>query len=197
MSLWSNTDANTSAPKNAVVSGYGLSANGFTAFNSAQTRADGATTTQLFGVDNAEQTATVYEGGHAGWVLRTVGSGGRAGRVTVETLVAMGSMSGDAEDVVYPDYKITITSQPSAASNTAGGTASFAVVAATSPVGGSLSYQWWVDEDGAGSGAQLSGETSATLSLSDIATSNVYYVVVSATGAVDVTSANAALTITP
>jgi hypothetical protein len=29
---------------------------------------------------------------HAGWVLRTAGSGGRAGRVQYETLVAMGSL---------------------------------------------------------------------------------------------------------
>ena len=41
--------------------------------------------------------------GHAGWVLRTVGTGGRAGRVQEETLVAMGSMSGDAEDTIMKD----------------------------------------------------------------------------------------------
>ena len=35
---------------------------------------------------------------HTGWVLRTVGTGGRAGRVQVETLVAMGSMTGDGAD---------------------------------------------------------------------------------------------------
>jgi len=40
---------------------------------------------------------------HAGWVVRTVGSGGRAGRVQYETLVAMGSMTGDAEDVILKD----------------------------------------------------------------------------------------------
>jgi hypothetical protein len=41
---------------------------------------------------------------HAGWVLRTVGTGGRAGRVQTETLVAMGSMSSDAsDDTVLPD----------------------------------------------------------------------------------------------
>jgi hypothetical protein len=40
---------------------------------------------------------------HAGWVVRKVGTGGRAGRVQYETLVAMGSMSGDAEDSVLPD----------------------------------------------------------------------------------------------
>lgn len=41
---------------------------------------------------------------HAGWVLRTVGQGGRAGRVQYETLVAMGSnLSTDAEDVILKD----------------------------------------------------------------------------------------------
>lgn len=40
---------------------------------------------------------------HAGWVVRKVGSGGRAGRVQYETLVAMGSITGDSEDVVLPD----------------------------------------------------------------------------------------------
>lgn len=41
---------------------------------------------------------------HAGWVRRTVGTGGRAGRIQQEVLVAMGSMSGDqADDIQYPD----------------------------------------------------------------------------------------------
>jgi hypothetical protein len=41
---------------------------------------------------------------HAGWVLRTVGSGGRAGRVQYETLVAMGSITGDgSDDTILPD----------------------------------------------------------------------------------------------
>lgn len=35
---------------------------------------------------------------HAGWVLRTEGSGGRAGRVFYETLVAGSSIQGDADD---------------------------------------------------------------------------------------------------
>lgn len=40
---------------------------------------------------------------HAGWVRRVVGTGGRAGRVQYETLVAMGTITGDAEDDVMPD----------------------------------------------------------------------------------------------
>lgn len=194
MALWSNTDANTSAPKYAVASGVGLSANGFTAFNDAQTLADGATTVQVFGVDTSEQQATI-KGGHAGWVLHTTGTGGRAGRTMVETLVAMGSMSGDAEDTAYPDYRIVISSEPSNASNTVGGSASFSVTAATLPSGGSLSYQWSVDEGQAGSFATISGETNSSLSLADIATDNLYRVAISVSGGATVTSANATLTI--
>jgi hypothetical protein len=44
---------------------------------------------------------------HSGWVQRTVGTGGRAGRIQYETLVAMGTAaatSGDAaDDLVLPD----------------------------------------------------------------------------------------------
>ena len=52
---------------------------------------------------------------HAGWNLRTEGSGGRAGRVTFETLVAMGSLGNDtldngaalvtdaSDDTIFPD----------------------------------------------------------------------------------------------
>ena len=43
------------------------------------------------------------QGAHLGWVKRTVGTGGRAGRVHYETLVAASSMSGDAEDLATPD----------------------------------------------------------------------------------------------
>lgn len=41
---------------------------------------------------------------HAGWVKRTVGTGGRAGRIQYETLVAMGSISSDqSDDIQFRD----------------------------------------------------------------------------------------------
>lgn len=43
------------------------------------------------------------KGFHAGWVVRKVGTGGRAGRVQYETLVAMGSLTDDAEDTIMKD----------------------------------------------------------------------------------------------
>lgn len=62
----------------ATVSGNGISS--------------AAVTVNLDGQDGTNK------GGHAGWVIRTEGSGGRAGRVQIETLVAMGSMTGDGPD---------------------------------------------------------------------------------------------------
>ena len=50
---------------------------------------------------NADQHS---KASHVGWVKRTVGTGGRAGRVQYETLVAMSSITGDAaDDLVLPD----------------------------------------------------------------------------------------------
>ena len=40
---------------------------------------------------------------HVGWVKRTVGTGGRAGRIHYETLVAASSITGDGEDLATPD----------------------------------------------------------------------------------------------
>lgn len=59
--------------------------------------------------DQATATAALGDGAtggsqHAGWVRRTVGTGGRAGRVQYETLVAMGSITGDqSDDVAFRD----------------------------------------------------------------------------------------------
>lgn len=56
----------------------------------------------IYGVDTTEAAVTPQITA-AGWVKQTTGSGGRTGRVTYETLVAMRSISGDAEDTAFPD----------------------------------------------------------------------------------------------
>lgn len=112
MALWSNTDANTSVPKFApsLVNLENTQANSNLVY--ANTTADAfitGTTKGVFGVDTTEQNVDANpKGGHAGWVLRTEGSGGRSGRVHIETLVAMGSMTGDGgaianDDVIFAD----------------------------------------------------------------------------------------------
>ena len=63
------------------------------------------------GLQGATATATATRGsgsgsnvGHPGWVKRTVGTGGRAGRIQYETLVAMSSITGDtADDIEFPE----------------------------------------------------------------------------------------------
>ena len=71
------------------------------------TTAGGATLQGETATAVAELTETGYTKGaaHTGWVLRTVGTGGRAGRVQYETLVAMGgTFSTDAsDDAILPD----------------------------------------------------------------------------------------------
>ena len=102
MSLWGKTDANTSAPKFAVASGLGVSANGSVLY--ANTTPDVFKTNitlGVFGVSTAEKANTSGEAakvGHAGWVLRTKGQGGRADRVTYETIVAGSSVTGAGND---------------------------------------------------------------------------------------------------
>lgn len=55
----------------------------------------------LFGMDDAEVANTQQAGvAHAGWVLKTTGQGGRAGRVQYETLVTITNMSGDGDTTV-------------------------------------------------------------------------------------------------
>ena len=59
-----------------------------------------ATATLGLGADGDDDSRDMA---HIGWVKKTVGTGGRAGRVHYETLVAASSMSGDAEDIATPD----------------------------------------------------------------------------------------------
>ncbi len=58
--------------------------------------------------ETATAVATLGVGGntgfHAGWVRRTVGTGGRAGRIQYETLVAASSIAGDqSDDIEFRD----------------------------------------------------------------------------------------------
>lgn len=139
---------------------------------------------------------------HAGWNLRVEGTGGRAGRVAYETLVAMSSISNDAsDDAVLPDYRITITSQPAntSANTTVGQNATFTVAAASVPTGASFTYAWtYANGTAIATNANVGPTTGATLTVnSAVQTTNAAFrVVVSTAGAASVTSSNATLTIT-
>jgi hypothetical protein len=60
------------------------------------------TATAIFGMGSSGKVGSGLNA-HIGWVKKTVGTGGRAGRVTYETLVAGSSISGDGEDLSSPD----------------------------------------------------------------------------------------------
>jgi hypothetical protein len=167
----------------------------------------------LFGVD--AQEAVVNHGVHTGWVIRTVGSGGRAGRVQEEVLVAMNTIILDSDGQVYPNVSITL-SGPSNGSNTAGAANANVVIFAVSPTlkgntAATLSYQWQVN-NGVGAwvnmsdgnnpqpgGVQKSGVTTNTLTLKPWDTTANGFVfrciVTAADEGVSVTSSNAYITI--
>lgn len=212
MTTWGNTDD----AANSVLEA--LSQLNKTANSANQTNLYGNTTADafvtgakvgLFGVSSGEMQAA-RDGAntkmtHAGWNLRIEGTGGRAGRVSYETLVAMGSISSDgSDDAILPDYKLRITTNPSNASSnaTAGGIATFAVVGRSTPAGATLTYVW--QKWGGSAFANLSNAgaysntTTATMAVLANTASNgeIYRVRVAATGADAIYSSNAVLTIT-
>lgn len=84
----------------APVSGVGIFASQIPAF------VHPSNANSVFFVDTTEMNVPSNKKGqgHAGWVQVKTGSGGRAGRKIVETLVAMGvpqSISGDREDTEF------------------------------------------------------------------------------------------------
>jgi hypothetical protein len=160
---------------------------------------------KIYGVDPSEAVT------HAGWVgIKTyVDSSGNL-RVKSETLVAFSGITtgtatytsyGDAQgdDVIFKDVYIVISSQPSNYSVGVGTTVTFSVTAATVPSGGSLSYQWQKSTTAGGNTfSNIGGETSSTVSIANTNTNNSgyrYRVVVSATGADNVTSNYGTLTV--
>lgn len=156
---------------------------------------------KTFGVDTTEAEATTRD---AGWVLRNTYTDvhGRT-RDKREVLVAMSSISGDAEDTVYPDVTITITSQPQDDSQDAGNNVTLSVTATTLPTGVTLNYRWQ-ESDGTSAFADLtdtgvySNTSNAALTISDNTSLDgyVYRVQISATGAAaNTVSANATLTV--
>lgn len=119
-----NNGGGTSATGLTSGTTYYVIASGLTANAFKVSATDGGSTVDITGTGNNAQffeifdvvnraTATASLGSngtsstkvtHAGWVRRTVGTGGRAGRVQYETLVAAGSIAGDqADDIQFPD----------------------------------------------------------------------------------------------
>ena len=161
-----------------------------------------------FGVNSNEIAAEGGKAAHTGWVLRTTGQGGRAGRVMQEVLVAGGITTDASDDSVYPDYTLRIVTQPSNASANSSDDeqATFSVVGASTPSGATLGYLWqYTTEAGntetwatTASVSGFSDETTDTLTVdaNTISDGTLVRVLVSATGAANVISSSAELTVT-
>jgi hypothetical protein len=210
MPSWGNYDNAANAPYWAVNStivnaaNTKINASAPTAANVAllyqNTSPDVYTTDEtigLFAVDAFEADVN-DEVAHSGWVLRTVGSGGRAGRVQQEVLIATGIIT-DNTSPIYPDATITISSQPGSntANLTVGNTATFRVTASITEgnTAAPLTYQWQRSATIGGSYASVvnatpanttyTGGTSTALVVIPTFTdadNNYYRVVISATG---------------
>lgn len=171
-------------------------------------------TVGVFAVDQNEAGVN----GHVvpGWVLRTTGSGGRAGRVQEETLsiVSVFRTDNNADDTVYPDTSVVVTSQPTGrqyfySNSTFSNTVSFTVAVNAKPDNAAVTYQWQYNSaDGAtgwttirnGSGLSLSnttvsGNTTATLTLAAntiySCNTSVFRALITATPPADITNATA------
>jgi hypothetical protein len=225
MSSWGNNDNAANAPYWAVNStivnaaGVKASAAAPTAANVAllygNTTADVYTTGEtigLFGVDAQEADVANI---HTGWVLKTTGSGGRAGRVQQEVLVALSEMKApDGDAQVYANVSITLTGPDGATvvantsnANSATFTVSPTLVGNTSAT---LSYQWQVNSNTGALGwtnvanstptntGYVGGTTATLLVYPKTAAANAYVfraVVTAADQGVSATSANAVITI--
>ena len=169
---------------------------------------DSSTSAQdVYGISGDEIANNSYLT-HTGWVKRTVGTGGRAGRIFNEVLVAIG-ISGDAgDDTLFPDSVLRFTTQPSdhSTNTTTGAAFSFVVAADSTPAGATLSYQWQTQGPGqstysntADSSSAYDGSTTASLEIIPSALAvgtHLYRCVVSATNAESITSDVATLTLT-
>lgn len=161
------------------------------------------TTKGVFAIDK-DELATA-KAPHTGWVMRTVGTGGRAGRVQYEVLVAGGIASDDSGDTVLDKlYQLVFDTQPSSttSNSSANAVATFTVAAHSVPVGASLSYQWQIKSNGSfvnvTANATYSNVTTATLYIANTTglDNTVYQVFVSAANAATITSNNVTLTVT-
>lgn len=206
MPLWKNTDhaANSTIFAAAQLKKAPNTANRTALFGNTTSNGyfDGVTIGQ-YAVDDKEIAAGGGKVSHTGWVLRTEGQGGRAGRVMTEVLVA-GGITGDAsDDAKFPDYTILIGTQPvnrTVNASSTSNTTTFGVVATSRPTGATLSYLWQANT---GSGfvnaaAGTTGNTTATLTVqaNQFSTGVQFRVLIQATGAANVTSSAAVLTIT-
>ena len=157
----------------------------------------------IYGVDTTEAVA---ETTNPGWIYVNEYTDMHGNpRKKNEVLAAIGSITTDDEDVVFPDTVITINTQPISNTAAAFSAVSFTVVTSTLPVGTTVNHRWqraananasFVDLTNTGT---YTGANTATLSIANnsVAVSgSIYRVQLSAAGVTaNTVSANAVLTI--
>lgn len=229
MSSWGNNDNAANAPYWAVnstivnatdvktVAATPTAANVALLYGNTQVSAyTTGETIGLFGVDAQEADVAGDGVVHTGWVLKTTGTGGRAGRVQQEVLVALSQMKSDGDQQVYANVSIAL-SGPSNGSVVSGSANANSVTFTVSPTltgntSATLSYQWQVNNNTGGvwvnmsngnnaqpGGVQKSGVTTNTLTVTPWNTSSNNFVfrciVTAADQGVTATSANGLITI--
>jgi len=227
MSSWGNNDNAANAPywavnstitKSSAAQVVAMPTAANVAILYANTTADAyivGETIGLFGIDAQEIQAQGHGlGAHAGWNLRTTGSGGRAGRTQTETLVALANLTSDGDAQIYANVSITLVG-PTSQSVLANATyyANVATFTTTPTLAGNtaatLTYQWQYNNASGSAGwasipanttpIQYAGATTNTLYARPGTTANtgtVYRVVVTAADeGVTATSANATITV--
>ena len=227
MSSWGNNDNAANAPywavNSTIVNATGVKASfaGHTAANVARlygnTTPDVYTvgeTIGLFGVDAQEADVNGNGTVHTGWVLKTTGSGGRAGRIQQEVLIALSEMKSDGDAQQYPNVSITLVSPSNATVASSSSNAnSVAFTVGTTLAGNTsatLGYQWQVNSNTGALGwtnvanstptntSYIGGTTATLLVYPKTAAANAYVfraVVTAADQGVSATSANAVITI--
>ena len=96
----------------------------------------------IYGVDVNEATANNEI---PGWVYTNIYTDTHGNiRRKSEVLASFGSMSTtvDDEDVVYPDYRLVIGTQPTSKTVTAASANTFTIVATSVPTGATINYRW-------------------------------------------------------
>ena len=158
----------------------------------------------VYGVDRHEATANNEI---PGWVYTNVYTDMHGNiRRKSEVLASLSTITTDAEDTVYADARIIIGTQPSSISVGAGNTASFTVVAASYPTGGTVNYRWqraansiaaFADLTNAGTYANTTTSVLAIANSTLAVSGSIYRVQMSVTDetSANTISANAVLTI--
>ena len=158
----------------------------------------------VYGVDANEATANNEI---PGWVYTNVYTDMHGNiRRKSEVLCTLSTITTDAEDTVYADYRLVIGTQPASRTVTAGSANTFTIVTTSVPAGATINYRWqraananaaFVDLTNTGTWTNTTAATvnfaNSTLAVSG----SIYRVQMNVTGATaaNTVSANAVLTI--